>query len=275
MFLYILAILVTLFVLYILALMPKVANKRSLVDFMGPYYAHRGLHQDKNIVPENSLTAFQLAVSNSYGIELDVRLSKDGEPVIFHDANLKRVCGIDKLVKDLTFNELRELRLYKSNEKIPHLQEVLDLVSGQIPLIVEFKLETFDTTICQIVAPYLDDYQGLYCVESFHPAMVNWYKKNRPHIIRGQLSANQLLKGSSFGNITLNFLLRNLLFNFWGKPDFIAYEHSFANNISLNICRKLFKSPTIAYTVQTQNQLDKAYKHFDVFIFDSFIPKEN
>lgn len=119
--------------------MPKVLNKPNLSGFMGRYYAHRGLHQDKNISPENSLAAFQLAVDNNYGIELDVNLTMDHVPIVFHDGDLKRVCGLDKKVNEMTFEELKSLRLYNSNERIPHLQEVLDLVDNQVPLIIELK----------------------------------------------------------------------------------------------------------------------------------------
>lgn len=269
---YILITIFIFFILYILSIMPKVFGKKDFASFEGRYYAHRGLHQEKDRIPENSLSAFKLAVENNYGIELDVQLSKDGEPVIFHDNNLKRVCGLDKLVVDLTFAELRNLNLYNSKEKIPHLQEVLDLVDGQIPLIVEFKLESFDTKICDIVAPYLDSYKGVYCVESFHPAVVNWYKKNRPHIIRGQLSANELFPKGKVSNKFLNFILKNLMLNFWGRPDFIAYEHDYGNTLSLILTRKLFRAPAIAYTVQSQAELEAAIKYFDLFIFDMFIP---
>lgn len=255
--------------------MPKFFKPIDFSDFEGRYYAHRGLHQAKNISPENSLAAFRLAVENGYGIELDVQLSKDGQPVIFHDNNLKRVCGLNSLVADLSYDELRELRLYDSNEKIPHLEEVLDLVAGKVPLIVEFKLETFDTSICDIIAPYLDNYEGIYCVESFHPSAVAWYKKNRPQVIRGQLSANELLVKKNFTNKVLNFLLKNLMLNFWGKPDFVAYEHDYGSNLSLILARKLFKAPAIAYTVQSQAELEAGLKYFDLFIFDKFIPQQN
>lgn len=77
--------------------MPKISNTPDFTPFMARYYAHRGgLHNNKNSNPENSMTAFKLAIENQYGIELDVQLSKDGIPVIFHDFDLKRACGIDK-----------------------------------------------------------------------------------------------------------------------------------------------------------------------------------
>lgn len=267
-FLFILGIII----IYLLAIGPKILARVSLKPFYDRYYAHRGLHRGKS-VPENSMEAFRLAVENGYGIELDVHLTKDKIPVIFHDKNLQRVCKVNKNISDCTLEDLREYNLYDSTEKIPTLQEVLDLVDGQVPLIIELKSEDLDLEICRVVTSYLDDYSGLYCVESFNPLVVRWYKKNRPHIIRGQLSTKHLFATSSVKNKLLNFLLSNLLLNFLTKPDFIAYEHKYANNLSFTICRWLYKTPAVAYTIQSEDDLVKNKDRFDLFIFDSFIPK--
>ena len=165
--------------------MPKMFSPKDIASYKGRYYAHRGLHKNTNIIPENSLPAFRLAIENQYGIELDVRLTKDNIPVVFHDTTLLRVCGVDKKVRDLTFDELSNIYLYDSKEQIPLLTEVLDLVNGQVPLIIELKTNENDTTVCSIVAPILDNYMGVYCVESFNPLILMWYKKNRPIVIRG------------------------------------------------------------------------------------------
>lgn len=254
--------------------MPAIFKTHDLKAFKGYYYAHRGLHDGKTI-PENSMEAFDLAIKNNYGIELDVQLTKDNIPIIFHDDNLKRVCGINKMVKDCSFEELQRIYLYNSKKRIPHLREVLDLVNGQVPLILEFKLRSLTNSICKIVSSYLDDYGGIYCIESFHPLVVHWYKKNRPSVIRGQLSTKYLFPKKGIGNRLLSFVLSSLLFNFLTRPDFIAYEHKYARNLSLIICRKLYKTPTIAYTIQSQKELEKNYEIFDFFIFDSFTPYPN
>ena len=276
MFINLLIIILIIIGIYFLLIMPKIINKPDVGDFISEYYAHRGLHQEKNISPENSLAAFNLAIDNAYGIELDVQLSKDQIPVVFHDDNLKRVCGVNKRVKELTFDELRELSLYDSNERIPHFQEVLDLVKGQVPLIVELKAsKAFDRekSTCKIVAPYLDEYKGLYCVESFNPLIVLWFKNNRPNVVRGQLATKSVYKNTSFKNRSLNFVLRNLLLNILTKPDFIAYNHVYSHLPSYRICKRIYKPLTMAYTIQSQKDLDKNKNRFDVFIFDRFIPK--
>ena len=274
MFIYFVFILLILAPIYLIMIMPKIIHRPDTNGFMGRYYAHRGLHQGTDI-PENSLSAFKLAINNDYGIELDVQLSKDKIPVVFHDNNLKRVCGIDKKVKDLTFDKLRTLTLYDSNEKIPHFQEVLDIVDGQVPLIIEIKASgTFeeDKTTCNIVSAYLDRYKGIYCVESFNPIIVQWYKKNRPNVIRGQLATKNIYKKTTIKNRFLNFTLRNLLYNYMTKPDFIAYNHEFSHFISYNLCRTLYKPLTVAYTIQSQDDLNKSHDKFDILIFENFIP---
>lgn len=274
MLIYFILIVLIIIAVYLILIMPKIINKPDLKDFMGLSYAHRGLHQEKNISPENSLAAFQLAVDNDYGIELDVQLSKDLVPVVFHDASLKRVCGIDKKVRDMDYKELRELNLYDSNEKIPHLQELLDLVDDRVPLIVELKVYRNEDIDCPIIAGYLDSYKGLYCIESFNPISVLWYKKNRPQIVRGQLASKNIHGNKMLKEKILNFTLRNLMYNFLTKPDFIAYNQNISHLVSYNICRALYKPLTVAYTIKSQYVLNDKRDKFDLFIFEDFYPED-
>ena len=104
----------------------------------GWLYAHRGLHDGNHKVPENSLEAFRRAVDAGYGMELDVQHTRDDRLVVFHDANLKRVCGVDKNVRDLTYGELKRYPL-PDGSVIPLFSEVLELVGGRAPIIVEVK----------------------------------------------------------------------------------------------------------------------------------------
>jgi len=256
---------------YLFAIMPKINNKPDLSLFNDRYYAHRGLYDNASIAPENSIAAFKLAMENDFGIELDVQLSKDGIPVVFHDHNLERVCGIDKSLNEMTFQELRQLYLFNSNEKIPHLQEVLDLINNQVPLIVEIKARDNDSSICSVIADILDKYNGVYCVESFNPLIVFWYKKNHPKVIRGQLATNYL-KSNSKQNKILGFIMQNLLTNFIAKPNFICYNYKYHKSLSFVLCRNLYKITTIAYTIPSKEELDNCLMCFDLFIFEHFLP---
>ncbi|MCD7807654.1 MAG: glycerophosphodiester phosphodiesterase [Lachnospiraceae bacterium] len=236
-------------------------------------YAHRGLHDNESEAPENSMAAFQRAVVAGYGIELDVQLTKDKVPVVFHDSTLKRVCGVTGSVSDYTFEELQNFSLCMSEERIPRFADVLRLINGQVPLIVEYKLESFDTEVCVLGNDLLDQYQGLYCIESFHPAAVHWYKKHRPDIMRGQLSMNFTVDPQNRRK-PVYWLMTYLMFDFWTKPDFIAYDHHAANNLSFQITTKLFGALPVAWTIKSKEQLQEAKKNFQLFIFDSFRPVE-
>jgi len=150
--------------------------------------AHRGLHNDK--FPENSLGAFQHAKDKGFGIELDVRLTKDNQVVVFHDDNLSRMCGKHKDVRNLTLDELKEYKLKKTKYCIPTLEEVLELVQDEVPIIVELKPLRGAKKYAEIVYNVLKKYKGRYAVKSFNPFLILWFKKHAPKVIRGMLACN-------------------------------------------------------------------------------------
>jgi len=257
---------------YLLIIMPKLRRNPGCRNFDGWLYAHRGLHKNKSKAPENSLPAFQAAVDNHYGIELDVQLTKDNIPVILHDYNLMRACGIDLKVSDLTFEEIRQYHLFRSKELIPSFKEALACISGKVPLIIELKIPWKADTLCEIVSTMLLEYQGVYCIESFNPFGLMWYKKHYPKVVRGQL-ATDFNKEKMKGSKVQYFILKHLLMNFLTKPDFIAYHHIYKKNLSFNLCRKLFRVKAAAWTIKSQEELESNKKFYDLFIFDNFIPK--
>ena len=115
----ILFVLIVISISYLYMIMPRVFFKKDFSKFKGVHYAHRGWFNNKGDSPENSLLAFKKAVSEGMGIELDVVRSKDGVPVVFHDASLKRMCGVDKNIWECSLDELKTLKLVKSNQTIP------------------------------------------------------------------------------------------------------------------------------------------------------------
>lgn len=271
--LYVICIVIAVIILlYFLAIKPRRSKQKERGKFTGVYYAHRGLHDNTGEAPENSLEAFKRAVKKGYGIELDVQLSKDGVPVVFHDYTLERMCGKEGRVYDYTYEELKQFPLGVSGEKIPRLEEVLKLVNGKVPLIIELKVEWMDLTVCPAVDKLLKNYQGTYCIESFNPMVLSWYRRYRNEVFRGQLADAFVKTGEKKG--VLYFMLQNLLLNWMTKPDFVAYNHKNADNVSRKLCRKLYKNLAVAWTIQSQQELDAAKDNFDLFIFDSFIPKK-
>ena len=184
------------------------------------------------------MKAFRLAVEKGYGIELDVQLSADGVPVVFHDNTLARMCGVNRRVRELTLAELKALSLGGTEERIPTFQEFLEMVDGRVPLIVEIKMEKWDARIPAAANELLKEYKGPYCIESFHPGALVWYRKHRPDVFRGQLCTN--FNKEHMNHSLPYFLLGKMLTNIAARPDFIAYNWKYRNDLSRRICCDLY-----------------------------------
>ena len=275
-------IILIMLILYLLAIMPRLFERPDYKPFYGHRYAHRGLHNMNSYLrkegnpyycnggnfPENSYSAIKRAVEHGFGIEFDVHLTKDGIPVVFHDDTLLRICGVEGNLKDYTFEELQQFRLLGTQERIPAFTDILKLVDGKVPLIIEYKVEKNADALCSTCNKILSEYKGLYCIESFHPLAVRWYRKNRPDIVRGQLSENFMKTTPSI----LFFFLSHLFFNFLTAPDFIAYNCKHHTELSRTLCRKLYRCLSVAWTVRSTVQLAQIKPYFDLFIFEDFIP---
>lgn len=207
----------------ILALVPGRGGKKRL-PFSGRNFAHRGLHSPDQHIPENSLSAFGMAADAGYGMELDVQLSRDGQVVVFHDDDLKRACGREARVSELTWPELSTLSLFGTGERIPLFSQVLDLVSGRTPLIVELKSGVQYRDLCRKTLRLLRDYSGDACIESFDPRIVMWFRFHAPELLRGQLAQPPKLYRKDGQPALVGFLLGNTFLNFAAGPEFIAYR---------------------------------------------------
>ncbi|MBQ4282418.1 MAG: glycerophosphodiester phosphodiesterase [Lachnospira sp.] len=266
-FIIIITTLILLIGLYFFMIAPRMLRKPEINRFYGYHYAHRGLFDNDSSAPENSIHAFQLAIDNGYGIELDVQLTKDNIPVVFHDSTLKRMCNTKGHVHDYTLKELKELTLGISNQRIPTLKEALKTIKGATPVIIEFKPYNMPAKLCNSVWSVLSTYKGPYCMESFHPLMVRWFKKHQPGIVRGQLCM-EYWKEPDYKGQVLYILLSFLITNFLTRPDFISYKHEHYNNISRKLCRKM-GATAFAWTIRSVKEKEDAEPHFDLFIFDS------
>ena len=266
-FLIVIGVILFLFLAHLFLLTTRRRRKETEV-FMKSPYAHRGLHGGD--VPENSLAAFRAAVECGFGIELDVQLSADGEVMVFHDESLLRMTGVEASLYSKTNEELSALRLAGTEEKIPTLREVLALVDGKVPLLVEVKSDHAVLNVCAKTAEILDGYTGAYMVESFHPLAVNWFRKNRPHVVRGQLSANLFWHGKAIFSM---FVVENLLLNFLARPDFIAYDYHYKNSYSFALCRFFHHPYTVSWTVKDVDALESS-RRFDGVIFEDLTKDE-
>ena len=232
--------------------------KKYLEDLKGLYIAHRGLYNNEKGIPENSMKAFNEALKRNIIIELDVHLLKDGKMVIIHDDNLKRMKGYDKDLKDCTYEEVSKLRLLDTDEKVPLLEDVLELVDGKVMLDIELKYDVevgkLETELCK----YLDKYEGKFIVKSFRTNTVKWIKENRPEYIVGQLATykNEEIRNKELclkGNICE------------ADPDFIAYDLRTLPNNEVAECREK-GIPVLIWTVKTKEDLEKAKLYGDTFI---------
>ena len=235
-------------------------------------YAHRGLHG--GAVPENSMLAFRRAKNAGYGIELDIHLLKDGNLAVIHDSALKRTTGMDGIVEDLTGEELNNYFLEGTNQTIPLFSQVLELYNGEAPLIVELKCVGNNyAELCRKACQLLDGYNGLYCLESFDPRCVRWLKKNRPDLIRGQLSENYFKSPGSKLPWVLKWVLSWQMMNFLVMPDFVAYRFRDKAHPSNWFARKLWKLHGVSWTLKTQQELSEALADNCLAIFEGFTPQ--
>lgn len=265
-----LVIVLVLALLWVLAVRGRRTHP-GMKDLRGWSYAHRGLHG--NGVPENSMAAFRLALENGYGIELDLHLLKDGNLAVMHDSLLNRTTGQAGRMEDLTTEDLKNYSLEGTQETIPTFQEVLDLFDGKAPMIIELKAaDGNQAKLAETACKMLENYKGVYCIESFDPRCIAWLRKNRPDIIRGQLSENFFKDRTDLSNI-IKFLLTHNLLNFYTVPDFIAYQFSTRNDtLSNRLCRKLWKVQGVSWTLRSQEDYDTAVNEGWLPIFEGFRP---
>lgn len=236
-------------------------------------YAHRGLHDRGRGIPENSLAAFQEAAAHGYGMELDVHLTRDGEVVVFHDSSLKRMCGADVRIENLTLRELEKYRLDGTQEKIPSLRQVLERIAGKTPLIVEIKPELGNGDLLSLrTAELLDGYDGSFCIESFDPRVLYWFRKNRPDWIRGQLTEYYWKHGNREINSLADFCLHHVLGNVFTRPDFLAYNTLDRKCFTLKVCRRLFGAVEVDWTIRDREQYRKVKEDGALAIFEGFCP---
>ena len=271
----ILLVLFILIVAYLWMIMPNLNKKRinSMKAFEQVYIAHRGLFNNDDIV-ENSLLAFKKAKENGYGIELDVQLTSDNKLVVFHDESLKRICGIDKNLRDCSYDELLNYNLLDTNDKISLFKDVLEILDKDVPLIVEIKSEGNPIKTCDEAIKLLKSFDLNYTMESFSPFVVLHLRRKYKEIIRGQLAYNMLKDSNEHSSLWIKFRCTYLLNNYLTRPDYVAYDINNIHNLSFRIISKLYKGECAAWTIKNKEQLKESRKYYQQFIFDSFIPSK-
>lgn len=256
---------------YLASVLPSSQKHRDAKFFLNRTFAHRGLHNNTTVM-ENSMPSFVEALEEGYGIEMDLRMTKDGQIVLFHDDTLARICGSEKTVEELTYKELCQFRLGTTEDTIPLLTQVLEIVDNKVPLILEVKNTCAIAPLCEAIHLILKEYEGIYCVESFNPYIVEWFRINMPYVMRGVLSMRY--NGQKEFNHLQGFVLSNMLLNYRARPHFIAYHHDDVDKISLRVCRRA-GAPVFGWTITGREEMLPAAKIFDALIFEGFRPHRN
>ena len=232
------------------------APDRARVEWLaGHVYAHRGLHGDG--APENTLAAFGAAIDRGLGIECDVRRSREGRAIVFHDEMLERLTGTSGLARDRTVGELTKLKLRNSAECIPSLRDVLEKVQGNVPLLLELKSdgERSVTTLCRAVRRDLEGYRGRVAIMSFDSRIPRWFARRAPDLVRGLVISEQNAR-------TLSGAFHRHRRLWHSKAQFLAYDirdlpSSFAGSQS----RRGF--PVLTWTVTSSALRERSYLYAD------------
>ena len=245
--------------LTVFAVAPNFGAKKRMEPFLRDY-AHRGLHGQG--VPENSRAAFERAVEKGLGIELDVQLSSDGQVVVFHDYTTDRMTGVKGKISEMTYDELTELNLGQTNEKIPLLSSVLEIVDGKVPILIELKGESTSTELCPAVCKVLEKYRGPILVESFNPMLIRGFARLRPDVPRGILSADLTKTKGALG-----FALKHLLLNFLCRVDFVAYDFEDKFPLCAWLCVKM-GARKLLWTPRNDGEIARSRPRCDGIIFE-------
>ena len=257
--------------LYLGLIRPDNRRRQECLAFSAWNFAHRGLWDMNAGIPENSLPAFRRAAERGFAIELDVHLTADGQLAVFHDDTLSRMCGLNRTVESMNYSELARLRLLNTEHRIPLLSEVLKLVEGRVPLLIEMKLPTRSTRLCPLLDRELDAYSGPYLIESFNPLGLRWYRKHRPAVLRGQLACRHAPAPGLEG--FLRKLSASLLINCVSRPHFIAYHFRHMDGLGVRLNQSLFQIPVFAWTIRSQEDFEECKEKYCGVIFEGFVPR--
>jgi glycerophosphoryl diester phosphodiesterase len=234
--------------------------------------AHRGLHGDGLI--ENTLGAARAAVDGNFAIEVDLQLTADNEVVVFHDETLDRLTTATGLLAGRTLAELKKISIYGTNERIPALQELLDLVAGRTPLVLELKSDwNGDERLTARVAAVLAGYAGPVACMSFDPQIVMALQRHAPGLPRG-IVAERYYDDPEWSPLTRaqRFKFGNLLHIPRTKPHFVAYYVRDLPAIAPLIARHILGLKLLTWTVRTDTQRRKARRWANQMIFEGFRP---
>lgn len=224
--------------------------------------ANRGLYDSDT--PENSIASIKKAMEKGYAVCVDVRALADNTIIVFHDETLGRLTSTDGFINNCTYSDIEDLKLGKTQEKIPTLEEVLATVDGKVPVIVDIRNKD-KVSYEKYVWKILQAYKGEYAVVSTNPYSLEWFKLNAPKVKRGQVSSFYKKSDLSFGE---RYAYKHMKFNKnVSEPNFIVYK---AEDLPNLIVKKYKDLPLLAYHVNNTELYNKVKKHVNNVIFEGF-----
>jgi glycerophosphoryl diester phosphodiesterase len=241
------------------AALPEWLTKRPI--------AHRGLHDRAR--PENTCAAFEAALARDYPIELDVHVLPDGEVVVFHDDDLVRAAGVSRTLAEESRTSIRAYRVFGSDQAIPSLREVLALVSGRVPLLIEIKARAARTALGPPIQALLSDYRGPFALQSFNPWALAYFHRHAPEMVCGQLGGP--LKDDAL-KLTERLASEHLVTWFVSRAQFLNYDlRALPNRWVTHVARTL-SLPLLAWTVRSEEDKQKAEALGVNYVFDHVRP---
>lgn len=224
--------------------------------------AHRGLHDLNNKCWENTLSAFSAAVERGYAIECDVQLTSDGVPIVFHDGDLKRLTGEDGFVWQRTAAEMAALRIGGTADHPPTLDEMLKLVGGRVPLVIELKgTPGHDDGLVEAVGQRLKSYRGEAAIMSFDHWLIRDFGHHAPGIPAGLTAC-----GRRQHEIEAHFTMLA------HGISFVSYAAGDLPNSFVSFVREKLGMPVITWTIRDQPAVDLTFRYADQMTFEGFEP---
>ncbi|WP_322517415.1 glycerophosphodiester phosphodiesterase [Rhodopseudomonas palustris] len=237
--------------------------------------AHRGLHDRARGVVENMPAAISAAVAGNFAIEVDIQLTVDGEAMVHHDDTLGRLNDGSAALLDLTAAALKQVRFHDTAERMMALGDLLDLVGGRVPLLIELKSHfDGDRKLATRLTQALAAYRGPVAAMSFDPDQVLALRQLAPELTRGITAERRyddaywekLPKAQRTPMVALRHGLRT-------RPHFVAYRVDDLPAPAPWIAQKVFRCALLAWTVRTPDQRRRAADHADQMIFEGFVPE--
>ena len=256
-----------------LLIRPRTKYSPDLSALAAYDFANGGLHDFYKGIAKNSLPAVKAAMDGGYAVKLDVRVSRDGVPVILSEHDLYGLCGVDGEAENMALAELKKLKLQETDETVCTLEEMLAEIDCRVPVILELMVYRDNYgTLCRRVTDVLEKYEGVYAIESVDYRAVRWFKKYEPDVLRGQTLERASYAGKDLLSALVCFAGNMMFTNILSSPDYISAGYSERKNISLKYCKLLYHVPVVCRDIKTAEQYEAARSDDEIAVFENMEP---